>query len=177
MKSELKGGVCVSCGRASGKHYRVCPYCGERVWQPAWRRAACGLLLALPPLLVAALAWGARAGIADGVRALGGLSTVSAFLLAVGAGLLLTPCADDDLTVSSPRELARWQAQAVCGSALCGLYALTGTVSVASGPGWAGTWLAAAMLATCVGIGPLFFRIPWRAPVASAMIAAAVTLG
>ena len=178
MRSELKAGVCVACGRESGLRHRVCPYCGERVWLPAWRRALCGLLLAVPPLLAAALAWGARDGFADRVRALAELSPVSALLLAAGAGLLLIPCADDDLTVSSRAELARWQAQAVCGGALCGLYALSGALCLAPGTrGGAGPWLAAAALAACVGAAPLFFRIPWRAPVASAMIAAAVALG
>ena len=177
MKRGLKGGVCVSCGRGSGRDYHICPYCGEWVWQPAWRRAARGLLLALPPLLAAALAWRARAGFADGARALSELSLPSAFLLAAGVGLLLVPCADDDLTVSTRAELARWQAQAVGGGTLCGLYALAGAVAVAGGPRGAGVWLAAAGLAACVGVAPLFFRIPWRAPVASAMIAAAVALG
>ncbi len=177
MKSELKSGVCVSCGRVSGRYYRVCPYCGERVWQTGRRRAACCLLIALPPLLAAALVWGARAGFAEGVRALSELSPPSALLLAAGVGLLLVPCADDDLVASSRRELARWQALAVCGGALCGLYALAGAVAAASGPRGAGAWLAAAALAACVGVAPLFFRIPWRAPVASAMIAAAVALG
>ena len=177
MKSELKGGVCVSCGRASGKYYRTCPYCGERVWQPGWRRAVCGLLIALPPLLAAALAWGARAALADGVRVLGELSLTAGFLLAVGTGLLLVPCDDGDLVVSSRAELTRWQARAVCGSALCGLYAVAGAVSVASGPRGTGMWLAAAALAGCVGAAPVFFRFPWRATVASAMIAAAVALG
>lgn len=177
MKSKLKSGVCVSCGRASGRYYRECPYCGEQVWQPGWRRAVSGLLIAAPPLLAAALAWRARAGLAEGVRALGELSAASALLLAAGAGLVLSPCSDDDLTVSSQRELARWQAQAVCGGALSGLYALAGAVCASCGPGGAGTWLAAAALAACVGAAPLFFRIPWRATVASAMIAAAVALG
>ena len=174
MKSELKGGVCVSCGRASGMFYRTCPYCGERVWQPRWRRAVCGLLLALPPLLAAALVYGARAGFAEGVCALSELSPLSAFLLAAGIGLLLSPCADGDLVVSSRAELAWWQALAVCGSALCGLYAAAGAVCVSCGPRGAGTWLAAAALAGCIIAAPGFFRIPWRATVASAMIAAAV---
>lgn len=174
MKSILKCGVCVSCGRKSGKYYRTCPYCGERVWQPRWRRAVCGLLVALPPLLAAALAWGSRAALADGARALGELPLAAGFLLAAGTGLLLVPCADDDLVVSSRAELARWQATAVCGSVLCGLHAMAAAVCVACGPRGAGAWLAAAALAACVGAAPVFFRIPWRAVVASAMIAAAV---
>mgnify|MGYP005829842649 CR=1 FL=1 len=53
MSGVLKAGVCVSCGRESGRFYRACPYCGERVWQPMWRRAG---KLALPLLSLASVA-------------------------------------------------------------------------------------------------------------------------
>ena len=147
------------------------------MWQPAWRRAACGLLAGAPPLLLAALARASGVRLGDAVSVAEGLSPGRGFLLAAGVGLLLMPCGTDDLAVSSQRELARWQALAVCGGALCGLYAAAAAVCVAHGPhAGAGAWCATVSLAACVGVAPLFFRIPWRAVAACALIAAAFLL-
>jgi hypothetical protein len=174
----VKAGVCVSCGRESGRYYRVCPYCSEQVWQPVWRRVFCAMLLALPPLALAALVLTARP---DFMALAGRAASVwnwVGFLFAAGAGLLLMPYGDDDLVVTSRADLVRWQALALCGSVLCGLYAAAGAVCVTHGQrGGAGVWIMASALATCVSIAPFFFRIPWRSLIAVGMIVAAVALG
>ena len=178
MKSVLIAGVCVSCGRESGRHYCVCPYCGEQVWQPVWRRGVCVLLLVLPPLLIVTLVilarpdWVALAQVARRVpSALG-------FLFAVGVGLLLTPQPDDELVVSSRAELVRWQAVAVGGALLCGGYAAITAVCLFCGrTTGVGIWLLGCLIGACVISAPYFFRVPWRAPVAAALIVAAIALG
>jgi hypothetical protein len=174
MNSVLKAGVCVSCGRESGRVYRTCPYCGESVWQPAWRRACRAALVALPPALLAALVWAARPELTALVqmRAWGG------FLFAAGVGLALLPCRDDDLVVSSRRELRLWQAQAVAGGALMGLCAAAAAAGLKHGQtAGAAAWLAAVALGACVCAAPAFYRIPWRALAGAALIAGAIALG
>jgi len=178
MKSVLKTGVCVSCGRESGWHYRVCPYCGEQVWQPVWRRAVCGLLLALPPLLMVTLAFLTRPDWAALTKAARTVPPTRGFLFAVGVGLLLTPQSDDDLVVSSRAELVRWQAAAVGGALLCGGYATVMAVCLFFGRTvGVGAWSIACVIGACVIAAPFLFRIHWRALVASALIVAAIALG
>ena len=178
MKSILKTGVCVSCGRESGRHYRICPYCGEQVWQPVWRRAVCAALLALPPLLIAALAFLSQPDWVALAQATKKVPPALGFLFAVGVGLLLTPQSDDDLVVSSRAELVRWQVVAVGGTLLCGGYAAAVAVCLFFGhASGVGAWLAAGTTAACIIAAPLFFRIPWRALVAAALIVAAIALG
>jgi len=177
MKSVLSAGVCVSCGRLSGRFYRTCPYCGEEVWQPAWRRAVCGALLVLPPLLSVALACGSRPDWAALAQAGQTASPSRGFLFAAGVGLLLVPAPDDDLIVSSQPEQVRWQAVAVGGALLCGGGAAWVAACLTFGrTAGAAAWLSAIMLAACVAAAPFFFRIPWRALAASALIAGAVAL-
>jgi len=178
VKSVLITGMCVSCGREPGRYYRVCPYCGEQVWQPVWRRAVCVLLLVLPPLLtvtLAFLAWPDWAALAQAARR---VHPALGFLFAIGVGLLLTPQSDEDLVVSSQAELVRWQAVAVGGALLCGGYAAITAVCLFFGrtTGF-GAWLAGCVIGTCVIASPFFFRVPWRAPVAAALIVAAIALG
>ena len=178
MKSVLRAGVCVSCGRGAGQHDRVCPYCGEQVWQPRWRRAACAALLALPPLLIVTLAILARPDWAAFAQAARKVPPALGFLFAASVGLLLTPQADDDLVVSSRAELVRWQAIAVGGTLLCGGYSAVTAVCLSFGrASGVGAWLAAGSTVACVIAAPFFFRIPWRALVAAALVAAAIALG
>ncbi len=178
MKSVLTAGVCVSCGRKSGRYYRTCPYCGEEVWQLAWRRAVCGTLLAVPPFLAVALMILSRP---DGLALAQAARTVSptlGFLFAAGVGLLLTPLGDDDLVVSSQAELVRWQAVAVGGALLCGCYAAVAAGCLCFGRAvGVAAWLSAVALAACVLAAPFFFRVPWRALVAAALVAGAIALG
>jgi len=174
MKNLPENGACVSCGRRSGPYARVCPYCGEQVWQPLWRRTGQWCVLLLPPLLLACLAglahpdWTALAGLAWGEHPACG------FLFAAGTGLLLLPVADGDLVASSRSELRRWQAGAVLGGWVMGACAATGAAALSYGTATgAATWLLAAGAGLCVTAMPFFFRIPWRSLAAAALLAAA----
>ncbi len=175
MKSVLTAGVCVSCGRASGRHYRTCPYCGEQVWQPRWRRAGQAALLALPPLLLAALAASTRPDMAAFARAMRAVHPALGFLFAAGIGLLLLPTPDSDVVISSRAEGLRWQLCAILGGWLMGLCAAASAVCLgygrATGPV---AWLTAGLLAACIIAAPVFFRIPWRSLAAAGLLAAAL---
>jgi len=178
MKSVLKAGVCVSCGRGSGRYYRHCPYCGEGVWQPLWRRAARAALLTAPPLLTGTVVLLARPDWGSAVQTLRSAHPAIGFLFAAGLGLLLLPQADNDLVVSSHAERVRWQALAVGGTVLCGTYAAITAVCLCFGQTVAiGAWLPGSAVIACVAAAPFFFRIPWRALAAAAMLVAAIALG
>lgn len=175
VKSVLTAGVCVSCGRAPGRYYRTCPYCGEQVWQPRGRRAVQTALLVLPPLLLALLAVTTRPDLAGFSQALRSVPPALGFLFAAGVGLLLLPQGDDDLVITSRAQGARWQACAILGGWLMGLFAASCTVclSYARETG-VSAWLTAGLTVACVVAAPLFFRIPWRSLVATALLAAAL---
>ena len=164
----------MSCGRWSGRHVRVCPYCGEQVWHPRWWRAGQWGMILLPPALLAGLAfltrpdWGAFARMARTTHPAVG------FLFAAGLGLLLLPVPDRDLVASSRSELCRWQVRAMIGGWLMAGYAGAGTFCVRCGHpgGWA--CLLAVGIGLCVASAPFFFRIPWRSLVAVALLAAMI---
>ena len=178
MKSELNIGVCVSCGREPGRTYRVCPYCGEQVWQPLWQRAGRAVLLAAVPLTAVGLAFWARPDWGALVRLAQTAPIWSELLFAAGLGLLLLPYADDDRVVSSRAELVRWQALAVGGALLSGLVAFFAAVSLRFGREvGVAAWALAAVAFAGVACAPGFFLSPWRAVVASGMIVAAIALG
>lgn len=178
MKSVLRAGVCVSCGRKSGRRYRVCPYCGEQVWQRLEWRGACVTVVALPPLLAVALVALSKPDWTALAQAARSVSPTLGFLFSAGIGLLFLPCPDDDLVVSSHAELLRWQAQAVAGALLCGGYAAVTAISLCFGRTvGCGAWLTGFAIAACVIAAPLFFRIPWRALAAAALIVGAIALG
>ena len=178
MKSVLKAGVCVSCGRTCGRYYRSCPYCGEQVWQPIWRRVVGMELLSLPPLLVGTLAILTRPDWTGFARAARSCGPVAGCLLAAGVGLLALPYDDDDLVVSSRTERTRWQTVAVGGSLLCGVFAALAAVCLFFGrETGTGAWLLGGAVWLSVAAAPYFFRVPWRAVIASALIAAAIALG
>ena len=177
MRIQPENGTCVSCGRRSGPYARSCPYCGEQVWQPLWRRAGQWCVLLLPPLLLAGLAgsahpdWKALAGLARSARPACGL------LFAAGTGLLLLPVADGDLVASSRAALRHWQAGALLGGWLMGAWAAAAAAALSYGtaPGpLPAAWLLAAGVGLCVAAMPLFFRIPWRSLAAAALLAAAL---
>jgi len=178
MKSVRKTAVCVSCGREPGLHYWHCPYCGEGVWQPLWRRVARAALLTVPPLLTGTMILLTRPDWRSAVQALRSAHPAIGFLFAAGVGLSLLPQADSDLVVSSHAERVRWQALAVGGTVLCGTYAAVTAACLCFGQAAAtGAWLPGSAVIACVAAAPLFFRIPWRAPAAAAMLAAAIALG
>lgn len=170
-------GVCVSCGRMPGRPYRRCPYCGEAVWHPFWRRAVSVSLVVVPPVLTALLVSMTQPDWAGTVQTLRTAPPAIGFLFAAGFGMLLLPCADSDLVVSSCAEQARWHALAVGGGLLCGCYAALTAVCLCFGRRLEGSsWLLGGAVLACVASAPLFFRIPWRALAAAAMIAAAIML-
>ncbi len=154
--------------------YRLCPYCGEAVWRPVWRRVSCAACLVLPPVLAGVLAWTARPAWAGFAR----LGPWAGFLLACGVAWAAAPCGDADRIATSRRELRGWQAEAVCGSVLMGVFAAWASASLraARSPGWA-AWAAAALLGFCVLAAPFLFRIPRRAWAAAALIVAGFALG
>ena len=175
MKSLLIPGVCVSCGRESGRYYRSCPYCGEEVWQPRWRRAGQGCVLALPPLLLALLAALTRPDLDGFAQAARSVHPALGFLFAAGIGLLLLPPPDHDIVISSRAEGVRWQARALLGGWLMGLSAAACVVCLAyARASGAAAWLAAGTTALCIVAAPFFFRIPIRSLVATALLAAAL---
>ena len=175
MKSVLKSGVCVSCGRESGRHYRTCPYCGEQVWQPRWRRACQAALLASPPLLVAFLFFLTHPDMGELAQTLRSVHPALGFLFAAGTGLLLMPSSDSDLVITSRAEGIRWQVSAILGGWLMGLSAAACAVCLSYGrETGAAAWLTAGLTVACVVAAPLVFRIPWRSLVAAALLAAAL---
>jgi len=178
MRSALKDGVCVSCGRESGRHYWHCPYCGEEVWHPLWRRGACVALLSLPPLLALLLVAVTQPDLRNIAQSLWTAPPAMGYLFAAGIGLLLLPPSDNGLVVNSRAEQVRWVALAAGGGVLCGCYAALAALCLCFGrtPGAVAGVLGCAVFA-CVAAAPVFFRIPWRTAVASAMIAAAIALG
>lgn len=175
MKSVLKAGVCVSCGRESGCYYRTCPYCGEQVWQPRWRRAVQVALLVLPPLLLTLFAVTSRPDMGGFARAMHAVHPAAGYLFAAGIGLLLLPSPDSDRVITSRAEGLRWQICAILGGWLMGLYAATCVVCVAYGNVTGiSVWLTPCATAACIAAAPLFFRIPWRSVGAVALIALAL---
>jgi hypothetical protein len=175
MKSLLIPGVCVSCGRESGRYYSSCPYCGEEVWQPRWRRAGQGALLALPPLLLALLATLTRPDLGGFAQAARSVHPALGFFFAAGIGLLLLPPPDHDIVISSRAEGFRWQARALLGGWLMGLSAAACVVCLTCGRATGvAAGAVACMIAACVVAAPFFFRIPLRSLVATALLAAAL---
>lgn len=176
MKSLLIAGACVSCERWCGRYYRTCPYCGEQVWQPLWRRAGQAGLLALPPLLLALLVIIARPDMAGFARAMRSVPPALGFLFAAGIGLLLLPPPDSDLVISSRAEGLRWQGCAILGGWLMGAYAAVCVVCLTYGRSVrVAACLTACAIALCIAAAPFFFRIPWRSLLASALLAAALS--
>jgi hypothetical protein len=177
VKSVLTAGVCVSCGRESGRFYRTCPYCGEQVWQPRGQRVGQVALLVLPPALLALLGVATRPDLSAFAQAARAVHPALGFLFAAGLGLLLLPPPDSDLIIASRSEGLRWQVGAILGGWLMGLAAAACAICLNNGrAAGAGAWLLAALTAACVVAAPCFFRIPWRSLVASALLAAALAL-
>lgn len=118
MQINLKDGYCVSCGRESGVLYRSCPYCGELVWHPLWRRVVRGYVLVILPLLLAAMVLTNAASWSSlWVLGLNGTRLWQG-VLGVSAGLLLMPCDGKRLILTSSREHAWWLFNSFAASSL-----------------------------------------------------------
>lgn len=165
MKSVLREGACVSCGRWSGRYFWNCPYCGEQVWHSMWWRLMCGFLIGLPPVLVTALVVSSRPDFTLVPQVLGETALYMRILCAAGLGLLLLPYTDDRCVVSSRRELVQRQTVAACGGVLMGGYAVILAVCLSCGKVPLGVlgWIQAILLMLCISAAPCFFRLSWRA--------------
>lgn len=178
MKSVLKTGVCVSCGREPGRRYRICPYCGEAVWRaPGWRVAAAAIWIVAPLSLLALVIW-ARPDAHLVGQLVRTLHPAAAYALAAGLGVSLLPCDDSARVVSSRSELLRFQAACVSGSVSVVLAAAVATVCLL---GWqappAASWALAIGVYVCVAATPHVFCVPWRAALAAGLVTAALVLG
>ncbi|MDD2600673.1 MAG: hypothetical protein PHO37_15875 [Kiritimatiellae bacterium] len=145
VKINLKDGHCVSCGRESGVLYRSCPYCGERVWHPLWRRVVRGYTLFMLPLLLTTAALINPAS----WSALWELCCNGALLwqgvLGVSLGLLLMPRHDKRLILTSSKEHLLWLLNSLAASVLLLLCAVVSArlLRLTTAPG-AAEWLLVA---------------------------------
>jgi len=121
VKSDLKRGVCVSCGRESRNLSRVCPYCSETVWQPFWLRAARAVTLVTPWALCVWIATSGGYDLRDWLRELAEMPLWTRGMCAFGFAALLLPSDDRTQVLNSTRSLWRFQAQATAGNLLLGL--------------------------------------------------------
>ena len=175
VKSVLKTGACVSCGRWSGRRYRECPYCGERVWQPLWHCAGLWAVRGVPPAAAALLVLLARPDFPAFARAWRAAPAVPGLLLASGVGLLLLPPPDDEAVVSSRRELALWRAEALLGGGLLAASAAASAIAMTfPNESVPARWALALPVALCACAAPCFCRVPWSSIVAVGLVALAL---
>lgn len=113
MKSDLKRGVCVACGRESRNLSRVCAYCGETVWQPVGLRAARTVTLVTPLAMCVWIAASGGYGARGWLRALAEMPLWARGLCAFGFAALLLPADDRTQVLESKRSLWRFQAHAM----------------------------------------------------------------
>lgn len=105
---DLKDGFCVSCGLESGARYHTCPFCGERVWHPLWRRCLhwyITLILPLGALFFPLLNY--RFAV-DAIRAYAAGSWQLQLLITISAGLLFYPYENRNLILPSSHWRIRW---------------------------------------------------------------------
>ena len=158
---SLKG-QCVSCGRApSWPHYSVCPYCGERVRMPAWWRI---MRVGVPLVCVVAVVGLIPLTLPDLAEArdtVAPLQKTKAFLLAAVLVILLMPCRDSDLIVSSRAEIIRAQLKTLAGCLFVGTFAFAANFCMAFAriAGW-GTYLLYTVATLCVCALPFLYRLP-----------------
>lgn len=175
MKSVLTEGVCVSCGRWTGRYYWVCPFCDEQVWHSVWWRIICVLLVGLPACSVVMLLLSCRPGCAEISRTICGMAVFQRFVCALGVGMLLMPYADDGYLVTSRRRLVRWQGFATCGGVLAGGCSSVLALCLACGkPPGVVEWTSAVLAMLCILSVPFFVRLPWRAVIGALFLFAAI---
>ena len=177
MQSVLKTGMCVSCGRNSGRHVRVCPYCDEQVWQPFWLRAGRWCVLLLPPVFLTCQTCLAQPDWQALTETLRKTPPTGGFLFAAGIGLLSLPAPDADRVVHSQSELRNWQLVAIAGGWFMGTLTAASTAVLCHGQPGPGAWLSATGMALCLLVMPFFLRIPWRSLTASLLLASAIVTG
>lgn len=118
MKIDLKDGYCVSCGRESGVLYRSCPYCGEQVWHPLWRRVIRGYTFFILPLLLATTALLNHASWSCLWQICRNGAWLWQGVLGISTGLLLMPRHDKQLMLTSSKEHGLWLLNSLAASIL-----------------------------------------------------------
>lgn len=120
VKSTLKCGVCVSCGRVSQNFNRVCPYCGEMVWQPRLLGILRWATLTLPFVLCLWIAVCRGHDFRAWSRAFVEIPRWGRFTYACGIAVMLLPANDLKQVVASTRALWSFQANAlIIGLMIC----------------------------------------------------------
>ena len=104
------------------------------------------------------------------------LPPLKSFLLAAGVTVLLMPCRDTDLIVSSQKEITVWQLKtvAVCLFAGTAVFSVNFCLAFARTAGWA-PYLLYAVATTCACALPFFYRAPfWRVVAATLLFTSAL---
>lgn len=164
LKKEQQAGVCISCGRRAGLYERACPYCGETVWLPLWRRIGRRVVpsgMAIVSMLAVASAGATH--IADAGRRIS-QNPVSAFLLAAGIGLCGLPSElENERIVRSRRSALNGQVRAFSLSCLTGGTVSLCTLLAVETQGRSSALLVCALLSVIGGaFMPFLFRVPLR---------------
>lgn len=152
VKSFLKCGVCVSCGRESRNMSCICPYCGETVWRPFWLKAVRAATLVVPLVLCLWIAGSGGYGAHAWIRALAEMPRWARFLYACGVTALLFPVSDVAQVLDSTRSLWRFQAVSTANNLLVCLPMMWASVfmkEISMTPFDARRALAAALICCC----------------------------
>lgn len=175
VSSNLMPGVCVACARAPGRFYRTCPYCGEQIWWPMWRRVLAttlpvwGGLFSVLTVLLADPDWSRLS------QALRSASPLTNFLFVGAGGILLLPLSDADLIVNTRVQRIRWQVLSLC-AALWGVGSLAvATTALMFGRtiGWPVCVLAGLTYCSALSL-PLFYRVSARAALSTVLLIVAL---
>ncbi len=174
MKIDLKDGFCVSCDRESGVLYQCCPYCGERVWHPLWRRVIRVYILLILPLILAAAVLINSASLKPLWEAGRKGTWVWQSLIGLSAALLLMPRCDRTLILTSSKGHAMWLLNSLAASVLLLLCAVAGAAALHMNSGSAAlAWQLTASVAGAVLI-PFVLNCGWWRVALAGVIALAL---
>ena len=171
MNIDLKDGFCVSCDRESGVLYQSCPYCGESVWHPLWRRLIRGYTLFVLPLALLAAIMLNLSRFKPLWELCAGGSWIGQSVIVISMGLLLLPLRDKKLILTSSRGHVMWLLNSLAASVLLLLCALTAVLVLRFTviPGGV-IWLCAAIALSGALLIPLVLNSGWWRVVLAALI-------